>query len=118
MIIDTTNVTEINKDDIQKEANNMKLHGYRFVTLNCAKEGENYEFLYHFDLNYKLKNLKMIVEPESHVKSISSIYPSAFLIENEYQDLYGFTFDELTIDYKGRLYLAEDAPKTPMLQKK
>ena len=60
----------------------------------------------------------MIVEPESHVKSISSIYPSAFLIENEYQDLYGFTFDELTIDYKGRLYLAKDAPKTPMLEKK
>lgn len=110
-------IVTIEKDKVLEEANNMKLYGYRFAALTCEKEGENFELTYHFDLNYKMKNLRFTVDSKASVKSISSVFPSALLIENEYEDLYGFTFEGLLIDYKGRLYLAENAPKTPMLDK-
>lgn len=112
------NLTVIPKENILEEVNNLKMYGYRFVSLTCEKEKENYELTYHFDLNYKMKSVRIIINPDDTVKSISHIYPSAFLIENEYQDLYGFVFENLTIDYKGNLYLAKSSPKTPLLDKK
>lgn len=108
----------IDKDELCEKIKNIKDDGYRFVALTCEKEGEDYEFIYHFDLNYHIKNVKIIVKIAEPIESVSSIYPSAFLIENEYQDLYGFTFNGLTIDYKGSLYMTLDSPKSPMADEK
>lgn len=107
----------IDKDKIVEEANNMKLYNYRFVSITCEKEGDNYEMTYHFDLNYKMKSLRFIFKPEDKLKSISHVFPAAFLMENEYQDLYGFTFEDLIIDYKGNLYLTTTSPKAPLMDK-
>lgn len=107
-------IKEINAEDILEEVNNIKLYNYRFVAMTCEKEGESYELTYHFDLDFQLKHLRFTVDAGAVLKSISSIYPAALLIENEYQDLYGFKYEGLLVDYKGRLYLAENSPKTPM----
>lgn len=111
-------LTVIGKNKIREESNNFKLNGYRFVAMTCDKEGDDFELTYHFDLNYKVKDLRIIVKPEDTIISISPVFPSALLIENEYQDLYGFKFDGLLIDYKGNLLLAASSPKTPMKDKK
>lgn len=111
------NLVIVDKDDIREAVNNKKLYGHRFVALTCEKEGENYELSYHFDLNYEMSHIRILIKPEDTIKSVSSIYPSALLIENEYKDLYGFNFEGLLIDYKGHLLLSEKAPKTPMLDK-
>jgi ech hydrogenase subunit D len=111
------NIVSIEKDEIVEETKKLKQSGYRFAALTFEQAGDNIELTYHFDLNYELKNLRVTVEQKASVKSISPLYPSALLIENECQDLYGLTFEGLLIDYKGRLYLAESAPKTPMLNK-
>ena len=112
------NLVEIENDKIFDEAGILKVNGYRFVAASCEQVGELYEITYHFDLNYEMKHLRIFAEPFGTIKSISSIYPAAFLIENEYQDLYGFQFTDLTIDYKGNLYLSEKAKKTPWVDKK
>lgn len=109
------NLVLVDKDKIREEVNTMKLYNYRFVAVTCEKEGEFYELTYHFDLNYEMKHLRILIKPEDVIKSVSSIYPSALLIENEYKDLYGFNFEGLLIDYKGNLLLSERGPKTPML---
>lgn len=111
------NLSLIDKEKIVEEVNNMKLYGYRFVSMTCEKEGDSYEIMYHFDCNYEMKHIKIIVNPEDTIKSISSLYPAAFLIENEYQDLFGFTFEDLIIDYRRNMFLASNAPKTPLLEK-
>lgn len=110
-------VVSVEKDNILGETSKLKLQGYRLAAVTCVQEGDNLELTYHFDLNYEMKNLRVLVEQAATVSSISSVYPSALLIENEFQDLYGLKFEGLLIDYKGRLYLAENAPKTPMLNK-
>jgi Ni,Fe-hydrogenase III component G len=112
------NLILIDKENILEQVNNMKLHGYRFVALTCEKEEDNYELTYHFDLNYEMKHIRLLMKPEDTIKSVSSIYPSALLIENENKDLYGFNFQGLLIDYKGNLMLSEKSPKTPMLDTK
>lgn len=110
------NLITIEKSEILEKVNNMKFYHYRFVSLTCENENDIYELTYHFDMNYKMKHLRTAVLPKDTIDSISKIYPSAFLIENEYQDLYGFTFSELSIDYKGRLYLTPASVQKPLLK--
>lgn len=111
------NLTIVDKEKIVEEANNLKMYGYRFAAITCDKEREFYELTYHFDLSYNMKHLRTNVHLTDIIKSISTVFPAAFLMENEYQDLYGFKFDGLIVDYKGQLYLTPDGPKTPMVDK-
>jgi ech hydrogenase subunit D len=106
----------VEKEYICDAVSDIKTQGYRFVSMTCEEE-DCFELIYHFDLNYKMKNVKVMLKKGETMKSISGIYPSAFLIENEYQDLYGLVFEGLTIDYKGNLYLTPESPKTPMTEK-
>lgn len=112
------NLKVIEKDNIEDETDLLKYHGYRFAAMTCVKEGDGFELTYHFDKDYVLSHLRIMVKTFDKIKSISNIYPAAFLIENEYQDLYGFQFENLTIDYKGNLYLTKSAEKTPWVDKK
>lgn len=104
--------------DLLNSVQALKAEGYRLAAITCEHDNDNFELTYHFDLEYIMKNLRVVVTKEDDLTSISQIYPAAFLIENEFQDLYGLTFKNLTIDYKGHLYLADDAPVTPMLKQK
>lgn len=108
------NLETIDIDDIYSRAAKLKDEGYRFAALTCEKVNQEYELIYHFDLNYNLKNIKAKFMGDKPIKSISNIYKAAFLIENEIQDLYGFTFNDLIIDYKGNLYMVPDGPKNPL----
>lgn len=105
----------ITQEHLLEDIAEAKKDGYRFAALTCEKEGQDYELTYHLDKNYVMKNIRIVFPAGAPLKSISSIYPNAFLIENEYQDLYGFVFEGLTIDYKGKLYLTDNSPKTPLL---
>lgn len=111
------NTIEIPGERLYEEVSKLKAEGFRLVAVSCESVLDKLELIYNFDLNYKMKNLRILVEPSIRIKSISSIYPSGFLIENEFQDLFGIEFEGLTIDYRGRLYLSEKGPTTPMLQK-
>ena len=104
------------KQNIIEEIKKTKSEGYRFAAMTCDHVGDKLELTYHFDLNYEMKNIRLVVNMNESIESISSIYGPAFLIENEFQDLYGVVFNGLIIDYKGNLYLSKDAPKAPMLK--
>ena len=113
------NFMVVEKQNILEEIKKIKSEGYRFAAMTCDHDGgDTLELTYHFDLNYEMKNIRVIVNLKDKIESISSIYGPAFLIENEFQDLYGVEFSGLIIDYKGNLYLSEDAPKAPMLKVK
>jgi len=100
--------------EVLKNVQDLKNDGYRYATMICLKKDDGHELLYILDKDYKLKNLRYFVKPGEKPKSVSGIYLCALLIENEYQDLFGLTFDGLAIDYKGHLYLTPNSPKTPL----
>ena len=86
----------------------------RFVTLTCLDLGGEHEILYHFDRDYRLTNLRLVLPKGQPLPSITSVCPAAVIVENELQDLFGITVAGLAIDYGGRLLLAENAPAAPL----
>lgn len=96
------------------EAAKLKVQGYRFVTLSCTELDERtLDILYHFDKGLALKHLRLTTAKTDAVPSISPVYFAALLVENEVQDFFGLTFEGLIVDFKGTLYLEEEAIRTP-----
>ena len=88
--------------------------GWRLVTLSQTVVDENTLALYyHFDKNLTMSHLRMEVNKDTPIPSISDIYFCALLIENETQDQFGVTFDGLILDYKGALYLEGEVTRAP-----
>ena len=108
-------ITEIKSSgELLKTVEGLKSGGYRYSTMICLKANDGHDLIYVFEKDNKLKNLKYFLKPGEKAKSISGIYLGALLIENEYQDLFGLTFEGLAIDYKGHLYLTPNSPKAPL----
>lgn len=104
---------EITIENLLDEVKYYHDSGYRFVTTTCIDMGDKFQIYYHFDKDMKLENLKLIVDKNTRVPSISSIYFCSILSENEMQDMFGIEFDGLVVDYGGKFLLGEDSPLTP-----
>ena len=65
-------------------------------------------------INGKFKTLKVVMEKDDAVSSITSIYPYATFYENEMTELFGCKIEYINIDYHNRLYrINETAPFLP-----
>lgn len=78
--------------------------GWRFTNLSGSSVEREVELLYTFSFGQELENLKILVDNEQQVPSISSTYPNAFYFENEVSDLFGVQFTGIIIDYEGGFY--------------
>ena len=107
-------ILPVQADALVGEAAKLKVQGYRLVTLSCTELDETtIDILYHFDKDLELKHLRLTARKGESVPSISPVYFAALLVENEIQDFFGLAFDGLAVDFKGMLYLEEEAVKTP-----
>ncbi len=107
-------IIPITADRLVGETARIKVEGYRFVTMSCVETGENeIEILYHFDRDLKLLHFFLRTAKDTAVPSISPVWFSAFLVENEIQDLFGLRFAGLVLDYQGTFYLDEEVKTTP-----
>lgn len=101
----------------------MELHqdGYRLVQMHCTRlksedaGSADMEVTYTFDRDYQVQNLRITLNSEQAIPSVSAIFPAAFLYENEIHDLFGITVSRMSIDYGGNLY--KTAVPTPFNQK-
>lgn len=104
----------ISPESVVGESAKMKAEGYRFLTLTCVELNETTaDVLYHFDKDLALKHLRLTVQKDLPIPSISVVYFAAFLVENEIQDLFGLCFRGMAIDYGRTFYLEEEVRKTP-----
>ncbi len=88
-----------------------KHEGYRLVQISCTRLPEDYEITYSFAKDYELINLRLVIDENTEIISISDIYEPAFLYENEIHDLFGVKINLISLDYQGNLY--RTAEKTP-----
>jgi ech hydrogenase subunit D len=86
--------------------------GWRFVNMNGSTVEGGVELLYSFAKEPRLENLKVVVDTEQEVPSITPFFPNVFVFENETHDLYGVNISGISIDFKGKFY-AVSVP-TPM----
>lgn len=101
-------------ESIVGEAVKMKSQGQRLLTMSAVSLDENtVDLLYHFDQDLTMTHYRLTVDKNKPVPSISPVYFAAFLVENEIQDQFGVKFDGLVLDFGGKLYLDEEAQRTP-----
>ena len=107
-------IIPVGADALVGEVAKLKVQGYRLVTLSCTElDADAVDILYHFDKGLGLKHLRLTAAKTVPVPSISPVFFAALLVENEIQDFFGLRFDGLVVDYRGTLYLEEEALKTP-----
>ncbi|MFU0826204.1 MAG: Complex1-30kDa domain-containing protein [Lachnoclostridium sp.] len=93
----------------------LKNNGYRLVAITCTNK-DGLELTYSFDREYDFVNLRFVVDTETKVHSITSLYSYAFLYENEIKELFGANIQDISIDFKNNLY--KIPVKTPFNMKK
>jgi Ni,Fe-hydrogenase III component G len=110
-----SNETTITLNNLVAEVGAMKQAGYRFVTLSTVTlEDGSTDILYHFDKDMVLSHFRLNVAAHTTIPSISGVFFSAFLAENEVKDLADFEFDGLAVDYNRTLYLDPSVETIPL----
>jgi ech hydrogenase subunit D len=113
-MIEEQQLIVITPDQLQSKVEEMKQGGYRLVQIGCTQVPGSLEINYSFDKAYTFINLRIVLSSEKEtLPSMSSVYLSAFLYENEIHDLYGVTFSSMAVDYQGNFY--RTAVKKPFL---
>lgn len=103
-MIETQDLRETTPDRLLGEVLEMRSAGYRLVQIGATRN-EMFEVNYSFDKDLKFVNLKIkLVDNDQEIPSISGIYWSAFLYENELHDLFGLQIRHINIDYQGNFY--------------
>ncbi|HJJ47789.1 MAG TPA: NADH-quinone oxidoreductase subunit C [Methanocorpusculum sp.] len=94
-------VTSVPKGNIRKTAEKMKSDGCRLVVITCTPAEPGYDITYSFDKDGAVVHARVNAAEGEKIPSIGPAYPGAFVYENEIHDLYGFTFEGMTLDFGG-----------------
>ena len=95
----------VTAQELKVKVAEFKQGGYRLVQMSCVQVLGSLEINYSFDKAYALVNMRVILASEKEtLPSVSDIYLSAFLYENEIHDLYGVSFVNMAVDYQGNFY--------------
>lgn len=109
---------EISKDQLLAETKKFADAKARFVTASCNDLGDKLEITYFFNYTpgMEMIPLRITVGKDEEVPSMTGIYLTAVLIENEMKELFGLKVTNLAIDFGGYMMLAQDSPVLPMLK--
>lgn len=107
-------IKNILPNELLAETLRMKNNGYRLVAISCTNKN-GMELSYSFDKKYDFLNLRLNINYEVSIESISCIYPYAFLYENEIKELFGVNITGISTDFKDNFY--KIAVKTPFNMK-
>jgi Ni,Fe-hydrogenase III component G len=110
----TLAAVQVTTEDLLHQVALCRTHGYRLITITCLDTGSSHELLYHFDKHYQMMHLRLELPYNKPLESITGLFPSAMIVENEIKDHFGLQISGLSIDFKGRLVLTEQAPQAPM----
>ena len=86
---------EIELSDLLKRALELKKDGLRFSQACAAYVNDKFELSYSFSNyeTYQLHTLRVVVDVEQEVPSITEIVPAAVFYENEMKEVFGvFSF--------------------------
>jgi ech hydrogenase subunit D len=96
-------VTETTPEELLDKVQAMRGLNARLVQICCTYK-ENIEITYSFDVSGELEHIRLHIPPDQTIKSVTGIYPAAFLYENEMKDLFGVKIDNISVDFNGSFY--------------
>jgi ech hydrogenase subunit D len=110
-------IIPIDAGDLLETAADAKSAGYRLGQACATKVDGGIEVLYTFEQDEVLKSYKIsLPEDVPELQSVTHLFWSAFIYENEMHDLFGVKFKNLALDYDGHFFkIAEKTPWNPNL---
>ncbi len=109
-------IEEIAVDSLVSRAEELIKAGYRFSQACAAYIDDKFELSYSFSNydNYDLLNLRVVIDTDTEVKSITTVVPAAVFYENEMHELFGVKIVDIALDYKDKLYrIKQECPLGP-----
>jgi ech hydrogenase subunit D len=108
---ETQSIIPIEIGPLLTEVDALRSAGWRIVQILCVASTEGAEISYSFGLGLEMRSLRVVVPAETPLPSITSLYPGAFLYENEIRDLFGVRIERIRADWEGKVYdVAKDKP--------
>ena len=108
--MDEQKIKEISPDEILIETVDLHSTGYRLVAISCTGK-DGVELSYSFDKDYDFIHLRVNMDYDTEIESITPIYGYAFLYENEIKELFGVKIKNIIADFHDKLYrISEEAP--------
>ena len=104
-------ILKIEKNDLLEMAVQKKMDGWRLAQICAVTIDQGYEMSYTFVKDKDMETLRIHLQPKEPIMSLTQIYPCAFLQENEAAELFGVQIENITMDYKHKLYRID--VKTP-----
>jgi ech hydrogenase subunit D len=101
MKIEEQPVTETGVANLIGKVEAYRNGGYRLVQMTCTKVGDRFEINYSFEKDLRFETIRITIEPDTEVPSISGMYWGAFVYENEMHDLFGVQVKGMNIDFHG-----------------
>lgn len=98
-----------NGDLLVARVDKLRKAGFRLAQACVVTKTEKFDVVYSFVKGNDLVNLRLLVADGEEIESITSIYPYAFLYENEMRDLFGLRIRNIAVDFKGELYQMKTA---------
>lgn len=108
-------IKTISSNELLTETLEFKNAGYRLVAISCTNK-DGIELSYSFDKDYDFINLRINIDYDAEIDSVSCMYPYAFLYENEIKELFGVKIKNISLDFNDKLYRI--SVKTPFNMKK
>lgn len=105
---------EITMDELSLACAELKAEGFRLVSVTTTDRCAYFEMTYHFDRVMVLRHLRCRLERGKAAVSITKVYASAMITENEIQDQFGIRFEGLSQDYGGRFLLEKESVAVPL----
>lgn len=107
------------KDQLVPEVERLVADGARFTTIVCLDRDPDFEILYVFQAaDLSRIQFRVRIGKDEEIPSISGVLLGAVLMENEIKEFFGVKFTDLALDFKCRMLLGADSPKTPLLKVK
>ena len=94
----------VKAEEIIDEAQGLKHDGFHLMQQCATRTAEGYELVYSFGKALDVTQVKIILTEDQSINSISSVFPCAFLYENEIHDLFGVDIKMISLDYQGNFY--------------
>lgn len=98
--------TDITVEELHPLAQDRKENGWRYVQTQCSKaDDDTITYMVTFNKDGLLDNYCIKgVTKDVTIPSISDLYFSAFVFENESHDLFGVQISNIVIDFGGKFY--------------
>jgi len=103
---------QVTNGELVAKAKEMKNKGARYITVTARDLGDTLEVIHHFEVQDSVENIYTKVRKGEKVHSITSVYPVAFIAENEARDFFGIEFEGLNLDLGGKMLKTATSPST------